>query len=67
MLAYGFRTLNLDRIFLRVNADNERGVRAYAAAGFVHEGVMRKHYYVDGAYVDSVIMGVLREEWLAAA
>lgn len=65
MLRYGFDTLNLHRIYLRVNADNERGVRAYQAAGFKDEGVMRQHIFVDGKYVDLRMMGMLRNEWRA--
>lgn len=63
MLRYGFDTLNLHRIYLRVNADNDRGVRAYQAAGFKDEGVLRQHIYVDGKYVDLRMMAMLRDEW----
>lgn len=63
MLRYGFDTLNLHRIYLRVNADNERGIKAYRAAGFVDEGRQRQAMFVDGKYVDVLFMGVLREEW----
>jgi [ribosomal protein S5]-alanine N-acetyltransferase len=66
MLRYAFQTLNLHRVFLRVNADNERGVRAYEAAGYRREGVMRQAVFVDGAYVDQVVMSVLRPEWAVA-
>jgi RimJ/RimL family protein N-acetyltransferase len=63
MLRYAFGTLNLNRVYLRVNADNERGIKAYTAAGFKEEGLLRSHMYVEGTYVDMVMMGVLREEW----
>jgi RimJ/RimL family protein N-acetyltransferase len=66
MLKYGFDTLNLRRVYLRVNADNPRGIKAYAAAGFRHEGVQRAHHFVEGEYVDVVSMGILRQEWLNA-
>ena len=62
-LRYGFNTLNLNRIYLRVNADNERGIKSYRAAGFKHEGTMRSHTFVDGKYVDLHMMGILRDEW----
>ncbi|MBK8205816.1 MAG: GNAT family N-acetyltransferase [Planctomycetes bacterium] len=63
MLRYGFDTLNLHRIHLRVNADNERGIKAYRAAGFIDEGRQREASYVEGKYVDLVLMAVLRHEW----
>lgn len=62
-LRYAFNTLNLHRVFLRVNADNERGVRAYRAAGFVDEGVARQATFVQGKYVDQLLMAALRDEW----
>jgi len=63
LLDYAFRLRNLHRVWLEVHALNERGIRAYGSCGFVEEGRMREHIYLDGRYVDNVIMGVLREEW----
>ena len=63
LLDYGFRLLNVRRIYLRVHARNERAVRAYRACGFVEEGRLRQHVWSDGAYDDLIYMGVLRDEW----
>lgn len=63
MLRHGFNTLNFHRIWLRVIADNSRGMRAYEHAGFVHEGRLRQDVYRDGKYMDLLVMSVLREEW----
>lgn len=63
MLKHGFGTLNLNRIFLRVNADNLRAVRCYEKAGYIQEGRLRKAAYTNGLYVDMIFMSVLREEW----
>lgn len=65
MLRYGFQALNLHRIYLRVNADNESGIKAYRAAGFKDEAVSRQDVFRAGQYVDSLHMAVLREEWEA--
>lgn len=67
LLDYGFYKLNLRRIYLRVHARNERGIRAYRACGFVEEGRLREHVWSDGAYDDLVYMGVLRSERLTSA
>lgn len=64
LLDYAFRVRNLRRVWLEVHAANERAIRAYRACGFVEEGRMRGHVWLAGRYVDNVIMGVLREEWL---
>ena len=63
LLDYAFRLRNLRRVWLEVHSENERGIRAYEACGFVEEGRMRSHAWLAGRYVDNVIMGVLREEW----
>lgn len=44
-------------------ADNERAIRSYLSSGFVEEGRMREHVWLDGRYLDNVIMGVLRGDW----
>jgi RimJ/RimL family protein N-acetyltransferase len=63
LLRHGFRTLNLNRIYLRVYADNKRAIRTYEKVGFVHEGRMRQAAYKHGSYSDVLYMSVLRGEW----
>jgi len=65
LLRHGFATLNLNRIFLRVYAENKRAIRTYEKAGFVHEGRMRQASYKHGKYSDVLFMSVLRDEWNA--
>ncbi len=67
IVGYAFDTLNLNRVWLHVYEDNERGIRAYRKVGFREEGRLRQHAYHDGRYWDTVTMGILREEWDAAA
>lgn len=62
-LAFAFRSLNLNRVFLKVAADNERAVRCYLACGFRAEGRLRQDLFLDGEYRDALIMGVLRENF----
>lgn len=63
VVAYGFDKLNLNRIWLGVNADNSAGVRAYEKAGFVREGVLRQEQYRNFRYYDVIRMGFLRSEY----
>jgi RimJ/RimL family protein N-acetyltransferase len=63
LLDYAFRMRNAHKVWLRVNAPNEHGIRAYKACGFVEEGRLRSHVWGDGRYVDLVYMGILREEF----
>jgi diamine N-acetyltransferase len=55
--------MNLHRIYLRVHADNLGAIKAYQAAGFVHEGVLRQDVYRNGEYLDVLVMAVLKSEW----
>jgi UDP-4-amino-4,6-dideoxy-N-acetyl-beta-L-altrosamine N-acetyltransferase len=58
-LDHAWRDLNLHRVWLRVFHTNLRAIRAYKNAGFQEEGRMREAAFIDGRYVDLVIMGIL--------
>jgi RimJ/RimL family protein N-acetyltransferase len=62
-LAYGFGELELRRIDLNVDQDNERGIRCYEACGFQREGLLRAYRLRRGRPVSGVVMSVLREEF----
>lgn len=49
----------LTRIELTVRTDNERAKRLYEKFGFVGEGLLRNHIFIDGAYRDSYLMALL--------
>lgn len=65
MVVYGFEKLNLNKIWLGVNAENAGGVRAYQKAEFVHEGVLRHEQYRNFRYYDVIRMSLLRSEYEA--
>jgi RimJ/RimL family protein N-acetyltransferase len=52
--------LNLNRLQLVVFKHNHRAVSAYRAAGFKKEGLLRKAAFIDGAWVDVLLMASLR-------
>lgn len=62
LVRWGFRELNLNRVFLRVFEDNAPAIRCYEKVGFKHEGRLRQDRYQDGRYLDTLVMGLLREE-----
>jgi RimJ/RimL family protein N-acetyltransferase len=66
LVRWGFRELNLNRAFLRVFEDNAAAIRCYEKVGFRHEGRLRQDRYQDGRYLDTLLMGVLRDEFGAA-
>ena len=59
VVRYGFETLGLHRIDLRVLAYNERAIASYRKCGFVVEGQERESALVAGEWCDDVIMAVV--------
>ena len=64
MVRYGFLTLNLNRVFLRVFEHNARAMHVYQSIGFRKEGLLRQDFYREGRYWDTVLMAILREKEL---
>jgi len=65
LLRFAFEEMNLHRVRLDTYAFNERAIAAYLKSGFAEEGRLRQARYSGGAYHDVVVMGALRDEWLA--
>ena len=60
---YGFEHLKLNRIFLRILADNLASINSCRKAGFTQEGIFRKEVFVNGKFCDVLYMGMLKEEY----
>lgn len=58
-----FRHLDIARVGITTWSGNPRMMRCAEKVGMQLEGRMRKCRYYNGAYYDSIRMGVLREEW----
>jgi len=65
-VAYAFNHLAVEKVSLDVHEGNERGRRAYEKAGFVREGLLRRHMWLDGRLRDVEIMSVFRDHPLYA-
>ena len=65
LVRFGFDEMNLERVELHVYDFNARAIASYRNCGFIEEGRLRQHEYAEGAYHDSVVMAVLRDEWEA--
>jgi diamine N-acetyltransferase len=66
LLAFGFRFLRLERVWLDVYDFNPRARRVYERIGFVAEGVLRHAIFREGRHVDVHRMSILADEWRAA-
>lgn len=57
-----FQGLNLHKLTAGYYADNKGSKKAFSKNGFVVEGLRRKHRLCEGSYVDTVVLGLLRED-----
>jgi diamine N-acetyltransferase len=64
LLPFGFTTLNLHRIYLRVDASHTAAISCYTHCGFIEEGRLRETVFRQGRFEDQLIMSVLRSEYL---
>lgn len=60
LIEFGFNDLNLHRIYLHVFTTNIRAIRAYEKCGFRREGTLKESAFIDGEWVDVLIMGLIR-------
>ena len=63
LLRFAFSDLNLHRVFVHVFADNARAIRLYESTRFRREGLLREAAFIDGKYVDVIVMGILENEF----
>lgn len=65
LLDAAFTRLRLLRVTTYFREDNAISARITAKAGFREEGRMRQALLANGCHYDMVIMGLLRDEWVA--
>ena len=63
---YGFAILGLHRLQVDTLADNDAMIAVAARAGFSAEGTLRGAAWVDGEFLDEVVLGQLASEWKRA-
>ncbi|MFJ9586191.1 GNAT family N-acetyltransferase [Streptomyces acidicola] len=60
---YGFAVRGLQRLQVETLVDNNAMIAAATRVGFSVEGTLRRSAWVYGAFVDTVVLGLLAEEW----
>ena len=63
LLAHGFSKLNLERIYCATAASNMGMQKLALGMGMVLEGRRRGQLFLEGARVDVLEYGILRDEW----
>jgi RimJ/RimL family protein N-acetyltransferase len=67
LLAFGFETLGLHRIWAIVEPENAASARVLEKAGMQREGRLRDHRHAKGRWRDSLLYAILAPEWPAPA
>ena len=66
VLRHVFETLELNKLWCEVLADNRAVVRLHERFGFTREALFRDHVRKGGVFRDVVGLGMLKREWPAA-
>ena len=66
LVPFGFCDLGAHRLYARVDPENPASARVLASVGFRIEGHFRSDTFIKGEWRDSLIYGLLAEEWRAA-
>jgi len=61
-LSYGFKELNLNRIYIRTLSHNSVNIELNKKLGFRQEGVLRQDYKSNAGFQDVMVMGLLRSK-----
>lgn len=61
LVNYAFQTLNLHRIWLKVDSENQAAIHCYEKAGFIREGLSRHEVFHNGCYHDLLLMSILAD------
>jgi len=65
LLQFAFETLEMERVEFRADNRNIKSIAAMKSIGCTEEGVLRSHALLqDGHRRDSIILSILRKEWL---
>jgi RimJ/RimL family protein N-acetyltransferase len=60
---YGFVVLGLHRLQVDTLADNDAMIKSAEHVGFTREGVNRHAAWVNGEFLDEVVLGMLSDQW----
>jgi len=66
LFRYAFDELRLNRIEGAVLLHNKASVRATEKAGFKQEGVMRQAVYKNGKFMDVILLGIIKDDYMKA-
>ncbi|MDD2565538.1 MAG: GNAT family protein [Candidatus Gracilibacteria bacterium] len=63
-LKYTFEIVGCNKLKLGVFDFNKRGVSSYLKCGFKEVGILKQEAFIAGAYRDSILMEIMKDEYL---
>ncbi len=63
VIEYGFDEMHLNRIEAFIGPFNEPSIKLLERLGFTREGLLRQHYTKNGKAEDSLVFGLLRNDF----
>lgn len=61
---FGMEIMGFHRINTEVRQDNPASIKNALSVGYIYEGMRRKAVYCQGEYINSLVYGLVREDWL---
>lgn len=63
-IAYAFNILNLHKVYLLVDKNNEKAIHIYQKTGFQIEGELKEEFFINGSYHDAIRMCIFQRDFL---
>jgi RimJ/RimL family protein N-acetyltransferase len=63
ILDYGFRTLNLNKLWAEIYEIDTKKLNFFEMKGFKIDATLREHYFNNGKYYNSHILSLLKKEY----
>ena len=63
ILNYGFKTLNLNKLWAEIYEIDTKKLNFFKVKGFKIDATLREHYFHNGKYYSSHILSLLRKEY----
>lgn len=62
-IKYGFDELGLNRVVIKCDSQNVKSAAIPKRLGFIQEGILRQDKFKQTKYSDTLVFGLLKEEW----
>lgn len=63
-IEYAFNVLNLHKLYLWADEENEKAINIYKKHGFKVDCIIHEHFFVNGYYHNAVVMDIFQRDYL---